>query len=182
MPVSEMSSAPRAGPAMSETELMTGLMPAMRVSWVDAGDACQLCVGGKQRNGGLHGGTVEGRAGRAAGEQQIDVPGACRSAPEEHGQQQRAEGDEHVREYHRPLAVPAVHVGACEEADDRLGQHAADGGQRQHLGRTGLDAQPENHGIADNRAAEHRQKLSAPDDGECLFPGLFHAVLRVRCP
>lgn len=146
---------------------------------IDAGDAGELRAGGQQRNGGLHGGPVEGRAGRTAGQQQVDVPRAGHAQPEEQGQQQRAEGDERVGGNHRPLAVPAVDVGADEDAQNRLGQHAADGGQRQHLGRAGLDAQPENHGISDNRTAEHRQKLSAPDDGECLFPALFHAQRRV---
>ena len=48
MPVSEMSSAPSAGPAMSETELMTWLMPAMRVSCVwGASSGMEACKAGR---------------------------------------------------------------------------------------------------------------------------------------
>ena len=60
-----ISSAPRAGPAMLDSEAMIWLTPAMRVS-------CDC--GGQQRDRGLHGGHVEGRARRTAGHQDVDVP------------------------------------------------------------------------------------------------------------
>ena len=92
--------------------------------------------------------------------------------PEQRRQRQRAEGDEAVGENHRALAVPAVDVDPDEEAQQRLGQHAGDGRECQHLGRAGFEANPEDDRVGHDLAAEDRRQLSAPNDGECLFPGL----------
>ena len=148
---------------------------------VDARDACQLPLGGQQRHRGLHGRAVEGRAGRAAGQQQVDVPQLGTTAPEEQGEQQRAGGDEEVGGNHRAAAVPAVDVDPHDRAEKRLRQHARDRRQGQHLGRAGLEAHPEDDGVADDRARQDRDELTAPDDVECPFPVLHAPVPCVAC-
>lgn len=102
---------------------------------VDSGDARELRCGGQQRDRRLHGGYVEGRAGRAAGQQDVDVPHPGCAEPEERRQRQRAEGDEAVGEDHRALAVPAVDVNPDERPQQRLGQHPGDGCESQPLRR-----------------------------------------------
>ena len=149
---------------------------------IDAGDARELCRRGQQGHGGLHGGGVESRADRAAGEQRVDVPQLRGAEAEEQRQGQRAEGDESVGQDHRALAVPAVDPHARHEAQQRLGQHAGEGGEREGLGRSGFETQVEDHGIAYDGAAQDGYSLSGPDDREYLFPvfAVFHVVFRSR--
>lgn len=94
---------------------------------IDSGDAREFRLGGQHRHRGLHGRAVEGRAGRAACQQQVDVPHLRAARPEEHGEQQRAEGDEQVGGDHRAAAVPSVDVDAHDGTEERLRQHAGDG-------------------------------------------------------
>ena len=121
---------------------------------------------------------MEGRAHRAAGQQDVDMPHLRHVEPEKHGQDKRAERDEAVGQDHRAFAIPSVDIDPDERAQQRLGQHTRDRGQCQYLGRTGLDAHPEDDRIADDRAAEDRGELPAPDNPECLFP-VFHACCAV---
>ena len=145
---------------------------------IDAGDARKLRLRGQQRHRGLHGRNVEGRTHGAAGQQQVDVPQFGGAEPEEHGEPQRAEGDETVGKDHRALAVPAVDIDPDEEPQHGLRKHPGDGRQGQHLGRTGLDAHPEDDRIGDDRTAEDRDQLSAPNDGEGPFPVLHDGRVR----
>ena len=98
--------------------------------------------------------------------------------PEEYGQYECTERDEAVGQDHRAFAVPPIDVHPHERAQQRLGQHARYRSQRQYLGRTGLDAHPEDDRITDDRTAEDRGELPAPDDAECLFP-VFHTSAAV---
>lgn len=145
---------------------------------VDTRHPGQLGFGSQQRHGSLHRGGMEGRSHRAAGQQDVDMPHLRHVEPEKHGQDKRAERDEAVGQDHRAFAIPSVDVDPDDRAQQRLGQHTRDRGQCQYLGRTGLDAHPEDDRIADDRAAEDRGELPAPDDPECLFP-VFHACFAV---
>ena len=145
---------------------------------VDTRHPGQLGFGSQQRHGSLHRGGMEGRSHRAAGQQDVDMPHLRHVEPEKHGQDKRAERDEAVGQDHRAFAIPSVDVDPDDRAQQRLGQHTRNCCQRQYLGRTGLDAHPEDDRIADDRAAEDRGELPAPDDPECLFP-VFHACFAV---
>ena len=147
---------------------------------VDAGDARQLLLGREQRHRSLHGGGVESRPDGAACQQHVDMPHAGDVEPEKYGEEQGAQRDEAVRQNHRPFTVPAVHIDADQRTQQRLGKHAGNGGQRQHLRRACFEAHPEDDGEGDDRTAQDRGQLSAPNDGECLFPVFHAAFLRLH--